>query len=73
MTAAEFAKLASGLHQRIADDVPAIKRGRVWCKRCGAELEVDGARCLRDGWPTCCGETMTIDSPAEQAELAAKR
>jgi hypothetical protein len=27
---------------------------------------------MRYGWPKCCGATMTIDSPEEQAFLAAR-
>jgi hypothetical protein len=27
---------------------------------------VDSAGALSHGWPTCCGSTMTIDSPEEQ-------
>lgn len=55
-----------GLHESIANDVPQIKRGQVWCRQCGSTQQVDGADCLRTGWPTCCGYTMTIDSPEEQ-------
>lgn len=54
---------ASGLHQKIANDVPQIRRGKVWCKTCRREQSVDGAECLRSGWPKCCGYTMTIDHP----------
>lgn len=52
-----------GVHQKIVDDVPALKRGRVWCRTCRREQAVDGADCLRHGWPKCCGYTMTIDPP----------
>lgn len=37
--------------------------GRVWCRKCGAMRKVDPAKCLANGWPKCCGETMTIDHP----------
>ena len=57
------------LHEGIADAVSQIKRGMVWCRRCGRDQAVDGASALRSGWPKCCGATMTIDSPAEQALL----
>lgn len=57
-------KRLSGLHQRIVDDVPALKRGLVWCRTCAREQRVDAADCLRHGWPKCCGHTMTIDPPA---------
>ena len=34
------------------------------------ELPVAGLISLRHGWPKCCGYTMTIDSPEDQARLA---
>ena len=49
-------------------DIPKIKRGRVWCKTCGRMERVDGVKCLQNGWPKCCGRTMTIDSPEERAK-----
>lgn len=55
----------SGLHDKIADDVPKIKRGLVRCLECGRVRKVDGADCLRHGWPECCGYTMTIDMPGD--------
>ena len=55
----------SSIHDRIAADVPQISRGMVWCRTCGRSERVDGADCLRHGWPKCCGYTMTIDSPDE--------
>lgn len=51
------------LYQRIVDDVPALKRGLVWCKKCGREQKVNAANRLAKGWPECHGETMTIDHP----------
>ena len=48
-------------------EIPQIKRGRVWCTVCGRIQNVDGVDCLRNGWPECCGYTMTIDSPDERA------
>lgn len=47
-----------------------MARGAVWCKRCGRSRKVHSASCLRNGWPECCGETMTIDSPEERKKLA---
>jgi len=32
---------------------------------------VDSVNALATGWPTCCGYTMTIDSPDERAALRA--
>ncbi len=56
----------SRLHRAVVDDVPQLRRGRVWCRTCGATRRVDSGDCLAHGWPKCCGYTMTIDSPAEQ-------
>jgi hypothetical protein len=47
-------------------EVMQFARGMVWCRTCGRSERVDAAECLSSGWPTCCGYTMTIDSPAEQ-------
>jgi hypothetical protein len=53
------------LQARIAE-IPAIKRGMVWCTSCGHSRRVDGGNAMRFGWPKCCGYTMTIDSPEER-------
>ena len=55
-----------GIHQRIVDDVPALKRGQVWCLRCGHTQKVDSAHCLRHGWPKCCNATMSISEPTTE-------
>lgn len=55
---------------RVVADVPQLRRGRVWCRSCGHSERVDSAHALSSGWPTHCGSTMTIDSPAEQARFA---
>lgn len=65
MTLEEFVRLGGHL-QQIVDDVPALKRGRVWCHTCGHTEAVDPAQCLRSGWPTHCGQTMSLDSPEER-------
>lgn len=57
------------IHQKIVERVPQLRRGRVWCYRCGKTQKVDSANCLAHGWPKCCGETMSIDSPSERAKL----
>lgn len=46
---------------------PQLQRGMVWCKSCGASKKVNALACMKIGWPKCCGETMTIDSPEERA------
>lgn len=38
-----------------------LTRRQVWCRECGATQVV--ANGLRNGWPKCCGFTMTIDPP----------
>lgn len=60
------------LHSQIADGIPQLKRGQVWCRECGHSQRIHSAGALRHGWPKCCGYTMTIDSPEEQARLAAR-
>lgn len=48
--------------------IPQFQRGKVWCTVCGNEQSVDAtSAALGGGWPTCCGYTMTIDSPDERA------
>lgn len=46
------------------DGVPQLKRGKVWCRKCGKEQAVDSNYCLSNGWPKCCEYTMTIDHPS---------
>lgn len=53
-------------YNSIANLHPSLKRGRVWCKECGHTIKVDVVYCLKYGWPSHCGYTMTIDSPEEQ-------
>jgi hypothetical protein len=52
-----------------AECYPKITRGQVWCKSCGSTRRIDGSQAMQWGWPKCCGYTMTIDSPDEQAAL----
>ena len=55
------------LHQKMATAHPKLERGQVWCRSCGATRRVNSAGALRNGWPKCCGYTMTIDAPDERA------
>ena len=55
---AKLAELAS-VHERIAEDA-GISVALVRCGGCASEQRVDGAKCLREGWPACCGYTMTL-------------
>lgn len=59
-------KATPSMHQRIADEVPQLKRGIVWCHKCGHSEKADSAHCLAHGWPLHCGQTMSIDSPEER-------
>lgn len=54
-------------------EVPQLARGQVWCRTCGSTKRVDAAGAMSKGWPRCCGYTMTIDSPEEQAAFAARQ
>lgn len=65
----DVTRRVGALHRSIVDDVPQLKRGQVWCPKCGFTRKVDGVNALRNGWPKCCGYTMTIDSPEERAAL----
>jgi hypothetical protein len=59
------------LHERLATDIPQLARGMVWCTVCGRSQRVNSAGALQNGWPKCCGYTMTIDSPEERVCLRA--
>lgn len=54
------------LSEHLIDCHPKLSRRQVWCRHCGSTRRVENG--LRDGWPKCCGYTMTIDSPEEQQE-----
>lgn len=56
-------------YRSVTRSVPQLDRGIVWCHTCGREEKVNAAACLRSGWPKCCGETMSIDSPGERKAL----
>ena len=62
----EFAGKMAGLHDSLAQSHPKLKRNMVWCRICKRSQKVDSTKALRSGWPKCCGQTMTIDSPEEQ-------
>lgn len=53
--------------------VPQLSRGVVWCTVCGRSERTDSSGAMRDGWPKCCGYTMTIDSPEERAAFEARK
>jgi hypothetical protein len=55
------------IHDKLSSSHPKLARGRVWCRICRSTQKVNSADCLHRGWPKCCGQTMTIDSPQEWA------
>lgn len=57
-----------GLYEAMASAHEKLARGRVWCRTCGRSQRVDSAQCLAEGWPRCCGYTMTIDAPSARKE-----
>ena len=58
--------LALGLNDKLGKCHPKLARNQVWCRTCGRSERVDSAECIRDGWPKCCGYTMTIDAPEDE-------
>ena len=53
--------------KKVVNENDKLKRNKVWCKKCGRSVLVNSYDCLQNGWPRCCGETMTIDSPEERS------
>lgn len=56
------------MYEAMEKSHPKLSRGQVWCTACGRSESVKAAGALQNGWPKCCGYTMTIDSPAERAK-----
>jgi len=76
MTLEQAKKLAESMKKlpdTLATCHPKLTRGQVWCFKCGRSQKVNTAECFRSGWPKCCGETMSIDSPEERGEMILKR
>ncbi len=48
------------IHKKIAESHPSLKKGELKCSTCGRESKVDSSECLANGWPKCCGYTMTL-------------
>jgi len=46
-----------------------LLRGIAWCTKCGGKQKISVELCMKNGWPKCCGYTMTIDSPEERQAL----
>ena len=58
----------SGIHgaiERDLADLPQFKRGLLFCHTCGKTEPIRGGE-IRNGWPKCCGYTMSLDSPEER-------
>lgn len=53
------------LYDKLAKSHPKLERGQVWCRTCRATRKVFVQGALAEGWPKCCGQTMTIDPPSE--------
>lgn len=58
--AIEQAKRIVGSVSEMYESMASKLGTRVKCKTCGTEQVVDPAKCLRRGWPTCCGHTMAL-------------
>jgi Zn finger protein HypA/HybF involved in hydrogenase expression len=54
------------LYKKLRNFHEKLSRNLVWCRKCGRSEKTDSAHNLRYGWPKCCGETMTVDSPDER-------
>ena len=61
MNGKRLIKNIRNLHSNIANDIWGPGNRLVTCRICGNQKEVNPACCLSDGWPKCCGYTMTID------------
>lgn len=46
-------------HDQVAKEA-GIADCKVKCEKCGSQLSVKGGNCLKNGWPECCGYTMTL-------------
>ena len=49
------------MYEKMAKSHPSVERGQVWCRICRSTRRVDSVDALQNGWPKCCGYTMTID------------
>lgn len=53
----------SNVVDSITNNSPKLKDGRVWCHECSNNMKVDSELALKNGWPKCCGYTMSLDKP----------
>ncbi len=63
----------TNMYYKLAQCHEKIARGQVWCVQCGNTEAVEAEHAFKYGWPQCCGETMTIDSPEERQALEASK
>lgn len=61
-----MSKTLQAVYLALSNAIPELRRGMVWCIKCGKTEIVSPAHCLEHGWPKCCGQTMTTDSPEER-------
>ena len=57
------------MYDEMANSHPSLQRGMVLCRECGRSERVNSSSAMQNGWPKCCGHTMTIDSPEEQKKM----
>jgi len=57
----------TALQDKLIECHPKLAARKVWCRTCRREESMEDRNGLRDGWPKCCGYTMTIDPPGEWA------
>lgn len=59
----ELTKKLSGTKAAISKSFTDIvgKHPTVYCHNCGSTETVDAIECLSNGWPKCCGYTMSLD------------
>lgn len=51
---------------RFYREAAATLPSSVECKHCGVSISVDPEKCLREGWPICCGQTMSLRAALNQ-------
>jgi len=56
------------MYEAMANSHEKLRRGMVWCRTCGRSQKVNSAFALQNGWPKCCGYTMTIDAPTDTTD-----
>jgi hypothetical protein len=49
-----------GLHEKLAEAHPKLRRGLVECPTCGRRMTVNSAKHMRKWWPKCCGYAMPL-------------